>query len=362
MHVFGNVTTIGRNGDRLAAEGLRKAQRVGNTIALFLRKLQAAPSLDVERQPRSVQAVGKALGVAHQAGAARIIADADEDALASSPRALDRAGLHFGEQLLVNPLGGAAQGKFAQGGEVGRREEMLKRAFGLPGNVDFAFLESLDQIVGRQVNQFDGIGAIEYRIRHRLAHPHMRDLRDDVVEALDVLDIDRGVDVDAVSHQLFDVEIAFGMTAALDVGVCEFVDQNDLRSAGDDGVKVHFLEPLSFIVDPPPRNDFQAFQQRFGFPAAVGFDDADDDIVAVFLAGMGLLQHLVGLADARCGADKDPQLADTLLFAACRFEQGFRRGSMFGIAPLIRHHLIRSSRRFAASAALSGGQAGRARG
>jgi hypothetical protein len=38
------------------------------------------------------------------------------------------------------------------------------------------------------------------------------------------------------------------------------------------------------------------------------------------------------------GADKNSQLANTLLFAARRFEQGFRRGSMFGIAPLIRHH------------------------
>ena len=147
--------------------------------------------------------------------------------------------LHLGEQLLVDPLGGAAQRELAQRRQIGRREEMLERALGLLGNVDLAFLEALDQIVGRQIDQLDGVGAIEHGIGHRLAHAHMRDLRDHVVEAFDVLDVDRGVDVDAVAHQLFDVEVALRMAAAFGVGVREFVDQDDLRMAGDDGVEVH---------------------------------------------------------------------------------------------------------------------------
>ncbi len=66
------------------------------------------------------------------------------------------------------------------------------------------------------------------------------------------------------------------------------------------------------------------FQQRFGFAAAMGLDDADDDVVAVLLAGVGLLQHFVGLADAGRGADENSQLADAPLFAARRFEERFR--------------------------------------
>ena len=114
-------------------------------------------------------------------------------------------------------------------------------------NVDLAFLEALDQIVGREIDQLDGVGAVEHGVRHRLAHAHMRDLGDHVIEAFDVLDIDRRVDVDAVTHQLFDVEIALRMAAAFDVGVSEFVDQNDLRAPGDDGVEVHLLEPLALV-------------------------------------------------------------------------------------------------------------------
>ncbi len=146
------------------------------------------------------------------------------------------------------------------------------------------------------------------------------------------------------------------MATAFGVGVREFVNENDLRSTGDDGVKVHFLEPLAFVFDPSPWNDFQALQQRFGFSATVGFDDTDNDIVPVFLAGMGLLQHLVGLTDAWSRAHEDPELADTAFFAVCRCEQGFRRRPMFGITPLIRHHLSDVST-FRRSAALAGGQA-----
>ena len=106
---------------------------------------------------------------------------------------------------------------------------MLERALGLLGDVDLAFLQALDQVVGREVDELDRVGAVEDRVRHGLAHPHMRDLRDDVVQALDVLDVDRGIDVDAVVQQLLDVEIALGMAAARRIGVGKLVDQR--RSA-----------------------------------------------------------------------------------------------------------------------------------
>ena len=107
-HFVGDVP-VGGQRDGFAAERLGEPQRVGNAVALDLRKLQAAPPFDIERRPRSMQPVGEPLGVAHEPGRARILADAYQDALAGRPRTLDGARLHFREQLLVNPLGGAAQ-------------------------------------------------------------------------------------------------------------------------------------------------------------------------------------------------------------------------------------------------------------
>ena len=285
-----------------------------------------------------MQAVGQPFGVADKTGAARIVADANKDALARRPRALDGARLHLGEQLLVYALGGAAQSNFAERGKVRRRKEILERALGLLGNVDFAFLQALNQIVRREVDQLNGVGPIEHGVRHRLAYAHMRNLRDDVVEAFDVLDIDRSVDVDAVAHQLLDIEIALRVPAAFDVGMRKFVDQHDLRPPGDDGVEVHLVEHLSFIADTPPRNDFQTLQQRLGLPAAVRLHDAGDDVVAVFFAGVRLLQHLVGLADARRGADENPEFADAPSSRRAASSRASGEGRLFGRAPLIRHH------------------------
>ena len=73
---------------------------------------------------------------------------------------------------------------------------MLQRPLGLLGDVDLALVQPLDQLVGREVDQLDP-SARSNTVRYGLAHPHMGDLRDHVVEAFDVLDVDRGLDVDA---------------------------------------------------------------------------------------------------------------------------------------------------------------------
>ena len=334
-HVVGDAPAATRNGDGLGAERLRQAQRVGDAVALFLGELQAALRLDAERRPRRVQPVRQALGVAHQPGRPRVLADAYQDALARRPRALDGMLLHVGEQLFVHPIGRAPQRQFAQRGQVGGREEVLERALGLLGDVDLAFLQTLDQIVRRQIDQLDRIGAVEDPVGNGLAHAHAGDLRNDVVQALDVLNVDGGIDVDAAVEQLLDIQVALGMPAAGRIGVRELVDQHDLRLARDDGVEIHLLEPLAPVLDAPARNDLEPVQQRFGFLAAVRLHDADDDVVAVLAPGAGRLQHGVGLADAGRGADEDPQLAGAAFLAPGGFEQSLRRGPL--IALLICH-------------------------
>ena len=46
---------------------------------------------------------------------------------------------------------------------------MLERLLGLLGDVDLAFLKALDEVVGGDVDELDRVGAVEDRIRHRLA-------------------------------------------------------------------------------------------------------------------------------------------------------------------------------------------------
>ena len=163
------------------------------------------------------------------------------------------------------------------------------------------------------------------------------DLRDDVVEAFDVLNVERGVDVDAVVQQLFDVEVALGMAAARDIGVGEFVDQRELRAPREEGVEVHLLELTVLVLEAMAGDDFEALQQRLGLLAPMRLDHADDDVVAVLLSGARLLQHLIGLADAGGRAEEDLQPAQSASFFLRVGKEGVRRGALVRLTPLICH-------------------------
>ncbi len=172
--------------------------------------------------------------------------------------------------------------------------------------------QPLDQVVGREIDDLDVVGPVDDGVWNRLAHPDARDLRHDVVQAFDMLDVERRIDVDAVRQDFLNVEIALGMAAARRVGVGKFVDEDQRRTPGKDGVEVHFLEDAALVVDPRAGNDLEAVDQRLGFLAAVRLDDADHHVHAVGQSCTARHQHFIGLADAGGGAEKDLQTAARL--------------------------------------------------
>ena len=112
-HVIGDASpTWDRH--RLGPEPLPETKCVGDAVALLFGEMKAAPAFHVKHGPGGMQAIREPLGVAHQPGAPRVLADADEDALARSPGPRNGVGLHMREELLVDALGGAPQGQFAQ--------------------------------------------------------------------------------------------------------------------------------------------------------------------------------------------------------------------------------------------------------
>ena len=160
-------------------------------------------------------------------------------------------------------------------------KKLRERALGRRGHVDLALVQALEQLLGRQVDQLDLVGAVEDAVGDGLAHAHAGDLRDDVVQALEVLDVDRGVDVDAGVEQLLDVVPALRVPAAGRVRVRELVDQDQLGPAREDGVEVHLARaPGRGTAIDLARDDLEPVEQRLGLGAAVRLDDADDDVDA----------------------------------------------------------------------------------
>ncbi len=293
-----------RNGQRLGAELLGEAQAVGDAVALRLGEAMVARRLDVDRRPMRAETVGDAPRIAHEGERCRALADADQETVACRPRTGDGMRAHIGEHLLVDALRRATQRQLAQRRQIAGLEIVLERALGLMRNVDLALVQALNEIAGGEVDKLDLVRLVQHAVRQRLAHADTGDLRDDVVEALDMLDVERRVDVDSGGDQLLDVEIALGVAAARRVGVGELVDEDQLRPSRQHGVDIHLVELAPLVLDAPPRDDLEAGDQRFGLLAAMRLDDADDDVDAFRQPRPRRLQHLIGLADARRGAEE----------------------------------------------------------
>ena len=78
-------------------------------------------------------------------------------------------------------------------------------------HIDFALLQTLEQIIGRQVDQLYLVGPLDDPIRHGFAHAYASDLGDHIVQAFEMLDVDGGVDIDAGLQQLLDILPALGV-------------------------------------------------------------------------------------------------------------------------------------------------------
>ena len=162
------------------------------------------------------------------------------------------------DHLVVDPRRRAAQREFAQRGEVAQREELLLRELGGLRQIDLAVLQALDQFLGGDVDEHDVVGVAQHDVGHGLAHGDAGDARDDVGEALEMLDVERGPDVDLRVEQFLDVLPALGMAAVGRVGVGEFVDDDQLGPARSAASMSNSSISLALIVDDAARQDFEA--------------------------------------------------------------------------------------------------------
>ncbi len=175
---------------------------------------------------------------------------ADQQPLGRRPRPVNPVGGLPDAHVRVDALGRLAEGQLAQRDEVPLAEEVLGGALCLRGEVDLPFAEALEQIVGRDVHEVDLGRLLHDRVGHRLADDDARDLRDHVVEALDVLHVERRVDVDPRVEELLHVLPPFRVAAALGVRVGELVDEEDLRVPLERRVEVELLDGDAPVLDP----------------------------------------------------------------------------------------------------------------
>ena len=253
MRVFqeGRGSRRAIQGYGLRAQGLREAQHGDAPVAVGFGEPQKSQSLDKDDRPLRIERVRHPLAGAHELLRLRIRTDGDENPIAGDARARalrlqrTRGGLH----AVRDP----AQRDLPQRHEILLAEEALDRGRHFIGNVDLASTEPCDQVVGRQIDQLDVVGLVENLVGQGLALPDAGRLVDEIVQALEVLDVYRRPDADAGCEQLLDVLPALRMSrrriAAGDVGVGELVDQKNGRMPGEGGIQVELPPDDAAVSD-----------------------------------------------------------------------------------------------------------------
>ncbi len=209
----------------------------------------------------------------------------------------------------VYAVGGPAQRDLAERPQVRSGEEALDCALRLIGYVDLALMQPLHQLARRQVHHLHRVGVVEHLIWDGLPDLDAGYPGDDVVQALQVLDVERGVDADARFEQLLDVLPALGVPGARSVGVGQLVHQHQLRVALEGSVEVELAQLHSPVIPPRRREYLQPLHQHFGLHPAVRLHIPYDHFSA---GGRQLLcgvQHGIGLAHAGHVTEEDLQAA-----------------------------------------------------
>ena len=207
--------------------------------------------------------------------------------------------------MLIDPVGGTAQRQLAQGDQVALAKEVLNSPLGLAADIDFPFIEPLAEIVRGQVDQHYVVGGVEKRIGDGFTDLHAGDAADDVVQALEVLDVNGGKHVDAGFQQLFDVLPAFRMTGAGRVAVRQLIDQDQRRAAGQGAVKVKLFNVAPAVGEAALGQGAEPLKHRRRLFTPVGFRHANQNIQPLGAQPLRFRQHRPGFPHPRAGAEKN---------------------------------------------------------
>ena len=246
--------------------------------------------LHIERREAAVKGRRHARSGADDPGVGRRGGQADQNVLVG----VKARALIAGQQ--VHPVGAAPQRDLPQ------RPQRLQR----PVYVPALRTHALQQILRLHVHQLHLIRPVEHLVRDALPLRRAGDGGNLVVQALDVLHVHRGVDVNPGVEQLLHVLIPPAVAADRGVDVVDLVQQNQLWPAPQRRVEVELTRAIG------QAHHWQAFQRAHagaGARSTVVVHPTADHVHAPPPRILRRLKHGAGLAHARSVAKEDLQLS-----------------------------------------------------
>src|SRR6202521_1923479 len=299
-HTIGNAPAF--QTDNLSAETFRETQVGIEGVLVWL--FHAELAVHVNHVKFGIHPARHAGSSSDQVLSRRVRRDTHGHALSHRPVFPDVLCFHVGFEAAVNLFGDLSQSELAEGNEISAAEEILERAFHLFGTINVATLHAVLQGFRSEVHHYGFGGSEGYPVGNGLAHGDAGDGAYDGRNAFDVLDVECRHHIDFCSQEFLYVLVTLAVLAPGDIRVGQFVDQDHLRAARENGLDVHLFEDRAFVFDFPSRNRFNLCEEFFDAFAPVGFHDTDHDVFATASAAQRLAQHAKGLADTRSVAEE----------------------------------------------------------
>ena len=185
----------------------------------------------MDRDPLSLHAVRETRRFTHETRAVGARADRDEQPVLRFPHGRDGALLAIRPHLSVHAVRRAAEREFAERDDVPLPEEVMRGACRDIREIDLPFVQPLQEFVRRNIDKPHFPGFIKNPVRHGLADRDPGDAGHHVIQALEMLDIKRGVYIDPGFEQLLHILPALRVAAPGEIGVRELIHHEELRVA-----------------------------------------------------------------------------------------------------------------------------------
>ena len=289
-----------------AAERFRQPQIALQQGSNLWRRWRVMGVFNRSRNPLGAQPASDALGLTKQSLGLRPRSHGHKNPLGDAPGIAAGAAGRF--HVAIGTLGHPAERQFTEFKQMGAFEEPLHGPRGDIWQVDFSSLEPVEQFVRWQINQLDFVGTVEHVVGNRFLYPYAGRLLDQIDEALHMLHVQRGVDVDPGGHQIEDILPAFWMEQAGGIGVRHLIQEQHLRLAGDGTCQIEFMQSVAPVGNRQSRKHLEPSYQGCGFRASMRFHDADDNIGACRGEPAGRLQHCIGFAHSGRKAEEHLQV------------------------------------------------------
>ena len=130
-----------------------------------------------------------------------------------------------------------------------------------------------------------------------------------------MLDVDGRIHIDPHPQKLFYILIPFFVPAPLRIGMCQFINQDQLWFPLQCCIQIKLPQSDAFIFKHQRGQHFQSFRQCLGIRAGMRFNITGNHINPVFLCLMCRFQHRIRLSGT-CGIPQENLQFSPVFFSA----------------------------------------------